>query len=153
MAVQEGGKSFERRTPKAEAPPPPPETSEEERRANASREDIPEEERFRRVKLFRENIEHFTREWQEGLKRPERQDLRWVMGVQATATGFMELVKRMKFYRRKEEASEREWGAMLDLLQALTLDEEALVERGELVHRPLVSGPASPYQPVEDLSE
>ena len=35
----------------------------------------------------------------------------------------------------------------------LPLDEGSLVERGEFVPRRLVSDPASPYQPVEDLSE
>jgi len=99
----------------------PAEEMGEQRHARAPQEALPssEEGRIRRVKLFLENIEHFTNQWQEEIKHPEQRGEMWAMGVQAMATGFQELTELAVVWRSKEEASEREWAAMQDLLRAL----------------------------------
>jgi len=106
------------------SPSPAPEKAplaKEERRASATREDVPEEEQVRRIKLFCENVNHFTNQWQEELKHPGKQDPKWAMGVQAMATGFQEIAILSGVWRSKKESSKREWDVRLELLHELVV--------------------------------
>jgi transcriptional regulator with XRE-family HTH domain len=50
------------------------------------------------AKRFKENLRHFTDQWQEELKDPQKQGLYWCAGVQTTAIGFTELLSKLGLF-------------------------------------------------------
>jgi transcriptional regulator with XRE-family HTH domain len=53
------------------------------------------ERRIAVAKRFEENLRHFTDQWREELKDPQKQGVYWCVGVQTTAIGFTQLISRL----------------------------------------------------------
>jgi transcriptional regulator with XRE-family HTH domain len=67
---------------------------------------LDDERRIAAIKRFEENLRHFTGQWREELKDPQKQGRYWCVGVQATAIGLTELISKLDLFRRIGEVGE-----------------------------------------------
>src|SRR5215207_2411675 len=83
---------------KASAPPPSLEPS--------FNDVLDDERRIAAIGRFEENLRHFTSQWREELKDPQKQGRYWCFGVQATAIGLTQLISKLDLFRRIGEVAQ-----------------------------------------------
>src|SRR5215207_9654406 len=67
---------------------------------------LDDERRIGAIRRFEENLRHFTSQWREELKDPQKQGRYWCFGVQATAIGITLLISKLDLFRRIREVAQ-----------------------------------------------